>query len=80
MVFDSLVKIFIFLGVCLSKIEAQLFSKGAWILIESILLKISNLNWSLLDCLKLRYINFFGSNFKFCFGNSIYDVDHPNQF
>ena len=57
-------KFFIFLGVFLSKIETKLLSKTAWVLITSILLKISNLNWSLSYCLKLQYINFLGSKFS----------------
>ena len=57
-------KKFFFLGVCLSKIETKLFLKTAWVLIASILLNMSNLNWSLSFCLKLRYINFSGSKFS----------------
>ena len=44
---------FVFWRVCLSKIETKLFSKAAWVLTSEILLKISNLNWSLSNCLKL---------------------------
>ena len=51
-------KIFVFLGACLSKIETELFSKAAWVLTVDILVQISNLNWSLLNCLILQYINF----------------------
>ena len=42
----------------------KLFSKSAWVVLADILLKLSNLNWSLSYCLKLRYIDFFGSNFS----------------
>ena len=55
---------FVFLGARLSKIETKLFAKAAWVLMVDILLQISNLNWSLLNCLKLRYINLFGLNFS----------------
>ena len=55
---------FVFLGARLSKIETKLFAKAAWVLVVDILLQISNLNWSLLNCLKLRYINLFGLNFS----------------
>ena len=57
-------KVFFFLGTFLSNIKTKLFSKTAWVLIADILLKISSLNWSLSYCLKLRYIDFFGSNFS----------------
>ena len=57
-------KIFVFLGACLSKIETKFFSKAAWVLTADMLLQISNLNCSLSNCLKLRYINFFGPNFS----------------
>ena len=53
---------FFFLGACLHKIETKLLLKAAWVLIADILLKISNLSWWLSYCLKLRYIDFFGSN------------------
>ena len=46
------------------KIETKLFLKAPWVLIASILLKISNLNWSLSYYLKLRYMNFFSSKFS----------------
>ena len=55
---------FVFLGARLSKTETKLFAKAAWVLMVDILLQISNLNWSLLNCLKLRYINLFGLNFS----------------
>ena len=55
---------FVFLGARLSKIETKLFAKAAWVLVVDILLQISNLNWSLLNCLKLRYVNLFGLNFS----------------
>ena len=55
---------FVFLEACLSKIETKLFAKAAWVLTVDILLQIYNLNWSLLNCLRLRYINLFGSNFS----------------
>ena len=55
---------FVFLGARLSKIETKLFAKAAWVLMVDILLQISSLNWSLLNCLKLRYINLFGLNFS----------------
>ena len=57
-------RIFVFLGACLSKIETKLPSKAAWVLTADILLQISNLNCTLSNCLKLRYINFFCSNFS----------------
>ena len=41
MVFDSLVKFFLFVGVYLSKIETKLLSKAASVLIVTILLTIS---------------------------------------
>ena len=68
-------KIFVFLGACLSKIETELFSKAAWVLTVDILVQISNLNWSLLNCLILQYINFLlVQTFRFCFENSIYHM------
>ena len=57
-------KSFVFLGACLSKIETKLFSKAAWVLTAGLLWQIPNLNWSLSNCLKLRYINFFGLSFS----------------
>ena len=62
--FFSIIKLLFFIGACLSEIETKLFSKVAWLLTSYILLQISNLNWSLSNCLKLRYINFFGSDFS----------------
>ena len=73
-------KIFVFFGACLSEIETKLFSKTAWVLIADILLKMSNLNWSLSYCLKLWYIDFFSSNFLNFVLNISYDDDHSNQF
>ena len=49
--------------------------------ITDIILQISNLNWSLSYCLKLRYIDFFDSNFSnFCFENSIYHMITQSSF
>ena len=75
----SLVKFFVFLGACLPEIETKLFSKTAWVLIADILLKMSNLNWSVSYCLKLWYIDFFGSNFSKFVLNISSDDDHSNQ-
>ena len=62
-------KIFVYL-----KLKKKFFSKAAWVPIADMLLQLSNLNWSLSYCLKLRYINFFGSNFSKIFLRIVYII------